>query len=289
MIKQIKRMIALGIAGSVVAINAFCFPTVMAEAETTNVVITDVVENKSVIEKQEQICLTSSKSNTDKSKAKTNTQDKEVKKVYLEGWTSDIADVQKNPTLKSTTLTTLDFNTKVKYIKYDKEWVEIKYKGDVAYMAKDYISNTEYEYIDYEVPSSKGFKSYMGYKAITNRSSNQYKLQHDFAETGDYGIRQVNDRYCIAVGTHFKAEIGQYIDLILKNGTIIPCILGDVKANGDTDASNIFTRNGCCSEFIVDSSALISSIKNSGNVSSATEEWDSPVATIRVYDVNVLK
>ena len=287
MIKQIKKIVTSVLCiAFVVNISG-----TLAEAEQTKIVTikSDVVENKSVIEKQEQICLTSMSKAIDKERSKTNTQEKKKRDVYLEGWTSDNADVQKNPTLEATTLTTLNFNTKVKYTKYDKDWVKIKYDGDVAYMAKDYISNTEYEYIEYEVSNARNFKSYMGYKAITNRSSSQYRLQHEYATTGSYGIRQVNDRYCIAVGTRFKAEIGQYLDLVLKNGTIIPCILGDIKANRDTDTTNTFTVNGCCSEFIVDSSVLISAIKNSGNVSSATEEWDSPVEKIRVYSINVLK
>ena len=80
-------------------------------------------------------------------------------------------------------------------------------------------------YTTYDVPKNKGFKSYMDYRAITSRSSKQFQLQNLYANTNDCGIRVVNDRYCIAVGTHFNAEIGQYLDLILENGVIIPCVL----------------------------------------------------------------
>ena len=51
------------------------------------------------------------------------------------------------------------------------------------------------------VPSNNSFKAYMSYTAITNTSSPQYKLQQQ-AYTGNYGIRMVDDRYCIAVGSY---------------------------------------------------------------------------------------
>ena len=35
----------------------------------------------------------------------------------------------------------------------------------------------ELEYKSYSIPKNKGFKSYMGYKTLTNKSSWQYKLQ----------------------------------------------------------------------------------------------------------------
>jgi hypothetical protein len=97
----------------------------------------------------------------------------------------------------------------------------------------------------------------------------------------------VNNRFCVAIGSYFGTQIGQYFDLVLANGTVIPCIMGDLKANQDTDRQHIFSRNGCCSEFLIDKSALVRSVKNSGNVSSATSEWNSTVIAVRIYDINV--
>ena len=140
----------------------------------------------------------------------------------------------------------------------------------------------------YEVPSNKGFKSYMDYRAITSTSSYQFQLQKLYASTNDCGIRVVNDRYCIAVGTHFGAEIGQYLDLILENGTVIPCVLSDIKADIHTDENNIVTlHNGCVSEFIVDTSSLYNMSKLMGDVSYCYEEWRSPVVQVVVYEQNV--
>ena len=98
----------------------------------------------------------------------------------------------------------------------------------------------------------------------------------------------VNGRYCIAVGSHFTTEIGQYIDLILANGTVIPCVLGDQKSDRHTDDANIVTlANGCASEFIVDVDSLDYMAKICGNISYCKDEWQPPVVQVKVYDKNV--
>lgn len=140
----------------------------------------------------------------------------------------------------------------------------------------------------YKVPENTGFKSYMDYRTITAKNSYQYKLQDQFAYTGNYGIRMVEGRYCIAVGTYFTTDVGCYIDLILENGTIIPCILADVKADIHTDEMNIASlHNGCVSEFIVDTPSLHKIAKRNGSISYCCEEWKSHVAEIIVYEKNI--
>lgn len=140
----------------------------------------------------------------------------------------------------------------------------------------------------YKVPENTGFKSYMDYRTITAKNSYQYKLQDQFAYTGNYGIRMVEGRYCIAVGTYFTTDVGCYIDLVLENGTVIPCILADVKADIHTDKMNIASLyNGCVSEFIVDTPSLHKIAKRNGSISYCCEEWKSHVAEIIVYEKNI--
>lgn len=127
------------------------------------------------------------------------------------------------------------------------------------------------------------FKSYERYTALTNTSSWQYRLQQ-IAYTGDYGIRMYDGRYCIAVGSGVGASGGQYIDLVLENGVVIPCIVGDFKADSDTDAANLATGNGCVSEFIVDMSTLHEYARTSGNISDVESTWNSPVVEFRIYE-----
>ena len=213
--------------------------------------------------------------------------EKVVKKKQIRcsiGWTKTSVNVRREPNVVSDILETYSFNKKIKYIKHDDEWVKIKFKGENAYICKKYISKKKCTYRDYVVPNTSGFKSYMSYKCITSTSSPQYKLQRQKAVTGKYGIRQINGRYCVAIGSHFARRVGTLFDLILKNGTIIPCILSDQKSDKDTDSQNIVTRhNGCLSEFIIDPNALKHEANKMGDISYCNEKWNSPVKKIRVY------
>ena len=150
------------------------------------------------------------------------------------------------------------------------------------------VSEQEYMYEEYDMPHSNGFKSFMPYTTITDKTSQQYKLQQQYSYTGDYGIREADNRYCIAVGTAFNTAIGTYADLILENGTILECIIGEIKDDKDTDYTNIITKdNGCVSEFIVDMSILDSNVINAGDMSTINETWNSKVTKLKVYNKNI--
>ena len=212
----------------------------------------------------------------------------EEEKIQQEGWTSTTLNVREEPNIDSSILDILPFNTYIKYYEYDDEWAEISFDNGQAYISRDYISDEECEFVMYDIPKTRGFKSYMPYTAITNKKSKQYKLQQ-IASTGAYGIRVVDSRYLVAIGTAFNAEVGTYIDLILEDGFVIPCIVGDVKSPRHTDSSNMITmHNGCVSEFIIDSKALHKSIKKSGDVSSCNKNWSGCVRAIVVYSKSAL-
>ena len=215
-------------------------------------------------------------------------EEKDEVKIQQEGWTSTTLNVREEPNTDSNILDVLPFNTHIKYYEYNDEWAEITYDNGQAYISRDYISDEECEFVMYDVPKTRGFKSYMPYTAITNKKSKQYKLQQ-IASTGAYGIRVVDSRYLVAIGTAFNAEVGTYIDLILEDGFVIPCIVGDVKADKHTDSSNMITlHNGCVSEFLIDSKTLHKSIKKSGDVSSCNENWNGCVRAIVVYSKSAL-
>lgn len=141
----------------------------------------------------------------------------------------------------------------------------------------------------YVAPATQGFKSYMDYRTITDETSLQYKLQNEYAYTDkESGIRMVGDRYCIALGSYFTTDIGQYVDLILGNGTIIPCILADQKDDAHTDDMNAVTvDSGCVSEFVVDSNVLPDMVRLYGDVSRYDESWEARVTQVQVYDKNI--
>lgn len=216
------------------------------------------------------------------------------------GYTTDRVNIRTEPSLTSEVLDITDFNEEIYFKQYNEDWLEIAYitydntPNDInayitqAYISSKYITDTPCPSVDFNIPENNGFKSYMSYKSITDKSSRQYDLQSNYAYTGDYGIRMINNRYCIAIGTAFNAEIGDYVDLVLKNGETIQAIVADIKANEHTDHNNIATiSNGCVSEFIVDAEVLASNIAKQGDVSVAKEEWNSEVVTIRIYDKNV--
>ena len=136
----------------------------------------------------------------------------------------------------------------------------------------------------YEINNHNGFKAFMSYKKITNKSSKQYQLQQT-CYTDEQGFRRFANRYCVAIGTAFNAQVGQYFDAYLDNGTVIECIIGDIKDDKDTDSTNMFTPQGCCLEFIVDTKTLDKTVLKHGTCSSLCEEWDSPCVKYFVYDI----
>ena len=156
---------------------------------------------------------------------------------------------------------------------------------DFDVVEKDTLYNVNYKV--YDLPKYYpyyGQKAYENYTAITNRFSKQYKIE-EVAHTDEYGFRIYDERYLIAIGTYFNAPVGTYIDVELENGVIIPCIVGDIKADVDTDANNVYSLTcGCASEFIVDGYKINPYTR--GDVSSIFEDWESPVVHIIVYEHN---
>lgn len=223
--------------------------------------------------------------------------------LVLNGWVGvNELPIMSEPSESGDIIGTLSFNEEIEYTIYNGNWLKVENRNVCSYVSsKDILSeNTGYASYDqyvlekiigytlYDVPTTSGFKSYMDYRSITSTDSRQYKLQNRYAETGEYGIRMVDGRYCVAIGSHFTSDIGQYFDLILENGTVIPCVMSDQKADKHTDSNNIVTmHNGCMSEFIVDTNSLSDSAKNRGNISYCNDSWNSKVVQVRVYNKNV--
>lgn len=124
-------------------------------------------------------------------------------------------------------------------------------------------------------------KTYMAYTAVTSRNSRQYKLLNSpECYTNEYGLRMIGERYCIALGTGYCREIGTKVDLVLEDGSIVKCILGDVKSDAHTDEAThtyhvggyedgvLYAGDGSVAEFIVDNAVYNSARgNNSGSVS----------------------
>lgn len=160
---------------------------------------------------------------------------------------------------------------------------EYSYEEEVCY--KDALYNVSYSVVNLpKYAPYYGQKAYENYSAITNTYSKQYKLQQ-VAITDEYGFRKFDDRYLIAIGTYFKAPVGTYIDVELANGVVIPCIVGDIKADVDTEENNVYSLScGCATEFIVDGWKIDPYTK--GDVSSVFKDWESPCIDIVIYEYN---
>lgn len=258
----------------ILAIFMACISTVFYRCPVEGRVINEINEIK-----YEEIVL----------KQKERESQKEQKPITR--YTKTSLNVRKEPNTNSKILDVLNFNEKVKVKKYNKNWfILVKDKKEYGYVHRKYLRKTPVDYEVYYIPEYSGYKSFMGYSKITDASSPQWLLQEEYAYTGDYGIRMINGRFCVAIGFAFNPKIGQYFDLILENGTVIPCIISDEKDPYDTDEDNIFTSdNGCCTEFVVDTDVLNSRASIMGDISYCDENWMSPVEKIKIYDKNVLE
>lgn len=130
-------------------------------------------------------------------------------------------------------------------------------------------------------------KSYMDYRAITNKSSDQYQLQQQAVTDAD-GIRTVHDRYLVAIGNYYGCDVGQYIDVHLADDTVLYCMVGDIKRNIDTNENNSIGNDGSAVEFIVDTKSLPSKVRQQGDCSEI-EDLHDQVDQIYVYDKNLLE
>lgn len=191
--------------------------------------------------------------------------------------------VRENPDTNSNVVEYLSYGDKIEYGIYDDEWLVIKVNDNYSYVSNKYIIDTLPNYRAKSVVGDKR-KSYMDYTAITSKSSPQYKLQHNHAYTDDTGIRMVDGRYCIALGSYYTHRIGQYVDLVLENGEVIECIIGDQKDDRDTNSSNTIAHDGSATEFIVETKALPRMVRRMGDIGYTYDGWLSKVIEIRIYD-----
>lgn len=114
------------------------------------------------------------------------------------------------------------------------------------------------------VPDGEGVcnsanKTWMAYTAVTSRTSAQWKLLRGSSAYTDAttGLRMVDGRYCIAVGSFYCSTIGTKINLVMENGSVVECIMGDQKADIHTDPTNRYqAEDGSVVEMIVDRSVF---------------------------------
>ena len=102
-------------------------------------------------------------------------------------------------------------------------------------------------------------------------------------------VATLDGRYLVAVKPAL-GEAGQYIDITLENGTVIPAIVADTKGNenyGAVDYKYVHS-DGSIIELEVDADYGIEKttgdVKSSGNVQSWIPEWASLVKSVTKYE-----
>ncbi len=190
--------------------------------------------------------------------------------------------------INSKTTSILNYETKIEnleYINKDLQCQISNYKIQNNELLDIIISYEVIEVKPYIVYGDNNFKAYMPYTAVTDTSSNQYALLNNkYANTNKTnGLRMSNDRYCIAIGSGWGANVGTYVDLVLDNGTIINCVVGDMKDNIHTDDTNkVCLSNGSIAEFIVDYSIFHNFEDGSGTVN-YVENFNSKIVQIVIF------
>lgn len=112
----------------------------------------------------------------------------------------------------------------------------------------------EVEGVTITLPEGLGsVHTYMGWQCITAVDSKQYKLREAAGMKFDEeGFAKIGDRYVVATTTTY-GNVGDYIDVYQEDGTVIKCIIGDIKNQNDAGCNKWGHNNGTCViEFVVD-------------------------------------
>lgn len=151
----------------------------------------------------------------------------------------------------------------------------------------------DYTLEEMKVPNcDTSFKAYMDYRCITNKASDQYKLQLS-AWTDDMGLRRVDDYYLVAMGTYYSDNIGDKFRITLEGDKTFDVMIGDVKADIHTDKNNMYSpvynsdgsfKSANVIEFIIDKKTISKKVKLWGDVSAYDEFAGNIVKIERISD-----
>ena len=131
-------------------------------------------------------------------------------------------------------------------------------------------------YTPTEVPTiNNSFKTWMSYRAVTNRESPQYKFINTYGWIDGAGFMRANgerdlgiedDYYLIALGSYYGTDIGTKYRITLDTGNVFYGVLADCKADKHTNSTNQYVPvNGNVVEFLVDTSQLNADVKRMGS------------------------
>lgn len=130
------------------------------------------------------------------------------------------------------------------------------------------------------IPAGLGsVHTYMGWQLITAPDSRQYQLREQAGMNFDSeGFGIIDGRYVIACTTTF-GQVGDYIDFYQEDGSVIHCIIGDIKSQGDAGCTPWGHQNGqCIIEFVVDYNSWYGTPMHANpGTSSCHPEWNQNI------------
>lgn len=140
------------------------------------------------------------------------------------------------------------------------------------------------------------WKPYARYTAITAKGSVEYRLR-EMEQTDSNGLRTVTDpngvkRYAIALPPQWAGgrdvDIGRCIDIKMTNGSVLHCVLADVKKHEHTqNKQGRYGSNGELIEFIVDMNKLPDKARKCGDISYVSKEFEGGIISVTVLDLYI--
>lgn len=145
-----------------------------------------------------------------------------------------------------------------------------------------YVDKNKQKGIPITLPAGLGsVHTYMGWQCITAKGSHQYKLREAAGMKFDNeGFAKIGDRYVVATTTTF-GNVGDFIDVYQEDGTVIKCVIGDIKSQSDAGCTKWGHNNGqCVVEFVVDRSKWYSPMHVNPGTSSCHPEWNMNITKV---------
>lgn len=99
---------------------------------------------------------------------------------------------------------------------------------------------------------------YMAWQLISDPTTEQYRLRMEAENYDEHDFGKIDDRYAVAVKPYY-GKIGDYLDVIQEDGTIIPCIIAEYKGDENVDIdgamATYYHKDKDVVEFIVNQNA----------------------------------
>lgn len=121
------------------------------------------------------------------------------------------------------------------------------------------IVNTTPRIGERHVPDNVGkCHPYMAWQLISDPTTEQFQLRMEAESYDEHDFGKIDNRYAVAVKPYY-GKIGDYLDVIQEDGTIIPCIVAEYKGNENVDIDGemaiYYHKDKDVVEFIVNQNA----------------------------------